>query len=82
VLLRIWRPEMPRPFKMWLFPLPALLASAGFLFILFKRENWQKEMRYAVLILLTGVIIYMIRAWRDSEWPFAGQKLLPQGTES
>src|SRR5215470_5452949 len=50
VLLRIWRPEMPRPFKMWLFPLPALLASAGFLFILFKRENWQKEMRYAVLI--------------------------------
>ena len=82
VLLRIWRPEMPRPFKMWFFPLPALLASAGFLFILFKRENWQKEMRYAVLILLSGVIIYMIRAWRDSDWPFVRQKLSPQGTQS
>jgi amino acid transporter len=70
IWLRIWRPEMRRPFRMWFYPLPALLACAGFLFILFKRDNWQKEMRYAVVILLTGVIIYMIRAWKDSEWPF------------
>jgi len=71
IVLRIRQPQLPRPFRMWLYPLPALLACAGFLFILFKRENWQKEMRYAVLILLTGVIIYLIRAWKDSEWPFA-----------
>jgi len=73
IVLRIRQPELPRPFRMWFYPLPALLASAGFLFILFKRENWQKEMRYAVLILLTGVVIYMIRAWKDSEWPFRGK---------
>jgi hypothetical protein len=59
---------------MWLYPLPALLAIAGFLFILFNRENWQKEMRYAAVILLTGVVIYLIRAWKDSEWPFAALK--------
>jgi amino acid transporter len=70
IVLRIRRPEMPRPFRMWLYPLPALLASAGFLFILFNRVNWQKEVRYAAIILLTGVLIYMIRAWKDSEWPF------------
>ena len=70
ILLRIWRRDLLRPFRMWLYPLPALLASAGFLFILFNRENWQKEVRYAVIILLTGVVIYMIRAWKDSEWPF------------
>jgi len=70
ILLRIWRPDMPRPFRMWLFPLPALAASAGFLFILFNRENWQKEVRYASVILLTGVIIYMIRSWRRGDWPF------------
>jgi APA family basic amino acid/polyamine antiporter len=74
IVLRITRPEMRRPFRMWLYPLPALLAIAGFLFILFKRENWQKEMRYAAVILTTGVIIYMVRAWKDSEWPFAGLK--------
>jgi amino acid transporter len=74
IVLRIRQPELPRPFRMWLYPLPALLASAGFLFILFKRENWQKEMRYAVVILLSGVLIYMIRAWKDSEWPFRTAK--------
>jgi amino acid transporter len=71
IVLRFTRPEMRRPFRMWFYPLPALLAIAGFLFILFNRENWQKEMRYAAVILLTGVIIYMVRAWKDSEWPFA-----------
>jgi amino acid transporter len=70
IVLRIRQPELPRPFRMWLYPLPALLASAGFLFILFNRVNWQKEVRYAAVILLTGVIIYMIRAWKDREWPF------------
>src|ERR1700685_3316065 len=70
IVLRFTRPEMPRPFRMWLYPLPALLAIAGFLFILFKRDNWEKEVRYAALILLTGVIIYMVRAWKDSEWRF------------
>jgi amino acid transporter len=70
IVLRVRRPEMPRPFRMWLYPLPALLASAGFLFILFNREHWQKEVRYAIVILLTGVIIYMLRAWWAREWPF------------
>jgi amino acid transporter len=71
IILRIRQPELKRPFRMWLYPLPAVLACAGFLFILFNRENWQKEMRYAVIILLTGIIIYMIRAWRQSAWPFS-----------
>jgi amino acid transporter len=74
VWLRIRKPDLPRPFRMWLFPLPAVLASAGFLFILFKRQNWEKEMRYAAVILLTGLIVYMVRAWKDGEWPFAKAK--------
>ncbi len=70
IVLRIRRPDLPRPFRMWLYPAPAILASAGFLYILFGRPNWQKEVRYAAIILLTGIIIYLIRAWKGSEWPF------------
>ena len=70
IVLRVRRPELQRPFRMWLYPLPALLAIGGFLFILFNREHWQKEMRYAVVILLAGLVIYMVRAWRGGEWPF------------
>src|SRR5579863_38609 len=70
IVLRVTRPEMRRPFRMWLYPLPALAAIAGLLFILFNRENAWKEVRYAAVILLTGLAIYMIRAWRGREWPF------------
>jgi len=70
IVLRVQRPDLPRPFRMWLYPLPALLASAGFIFILFSRPNFQREIRYAVVILALGLAIFMIRAWRHREWPF------------
>ena len=71
IVLRVRRPDLPRPFRMWLYPLPALVAIAGFLFILFNRENALKEVRYAVVILVAGLALYMIRAWMGREWPFA-----------
>ena len=77
IVLRIRRPDMPRPFRMWLYPLPALLASAGFIFILFSRANWQKEVKYAAVILLSGALLYMVRAWKESEWPFAAVPEIP-----
>ncbi|HTC49560.1 MAG TPA: APC family permease [Candidatus Aquilonibacter sp.] len=74
IVLRVRRPDLPRPFRMWFYPLPALIAIAGFLFILFNRENALREVRYAVVILLVGILIYMIRAWRGREWPFAATR--------
>jgi amino acid transporter len=70
IVLRIRHPELPRPFRMWLYPVPALIAIAGFLFILISRKNFLKEIRYAAVILIAGLIIYMVRAWRGGEWPF------------
>jgi len=75
IVLRVQRPEIPRPFRMWLYPLPALLAIAGFLFILFNRQNALKEVRYAAIILAAGLLIFMIRAWRNSQWPFSTARL-------
>ena len=76
MVFRVTRPEIARPFRMWLYPLPALVAIAGFLFILFNRENWEKEVRYAVVILVVGLAINKIRAWRGGEWPFGGRTAL------
>jgi basic amino acid/polyamine antiporter, APA family len=70
IVLRIRRPDLRRPFRMWLFPLPALLASIGFTFVLVSRTNSLQQVRYAAVILSTGIIIYMVRAWRNGEWPF------------
>jgi hypothetical protein len=44
-----------------LYPLPALLALSGFLFILFSRTNFQREIRTAGLVLLAGLAVYAIR---------------------
>src|SRR5947209_15737099 len=52
MVLRVRRPEMFRPFRVWLYPIPALLAIAGFLYVLFGRSNFGKEIRYALLILI------------------------------
>ena len=70
MVLRIRRPEMPRPFRMWLYPLPALIAAASFVFILVSRRNFLREVRYAAVILVLGILIYCVRAWRRGEWPF------------
>jgi len=73
IILRIRRPDLPRPFRMWLYPLPALIASVGFVFILVARTNSLTQIRYAVVILISGLAIYLIRAFRHREWPFADQ---------
>jgi len=71
IVLRIRRPDLPRPFRMWLYPLPALMASVGFVFILVSRTNSMKQIRYELVILVSGVAIYLVRSWRNGEWPFA-----------
>ncbi|WP_252263383.1 APC family permease [Paracidobacterium acidisoli] len=71
ILLRMRRPEMPRPFRIWLYPLPPLAALAGFLFILVSRHEAQREFLYAVVVAAAGGLLYLIRARRRSEWPFA-----------
>ena len=77
IVLRIRRPDMPRPFRMWMYPVPALLAIAGFGYILVARHNFLKEIRYAAVILIAGLIIYTVRAWRNHEWPFGAPLSTP-----
>src|SRR5271165_270349 len=72
IVLRIRQPEMARPFRMWLYPVPALIAAGSFVFILVSRKGFLREIRYAAVILVVGVAIYMARSWRRREWPFGG----------
>jgi APA family basic amino acid/polyamine antiporter len=71
IVLRARRPDLPRPFRMWLYPIPALLALAGFVYVLISRKNFMKEIRYAAVLVVVGLIVYFIRARARGEWPFA-----------
>ena len=71
MLLRRARPEA-FPFRMWLYPLPALLALVGWFYVFFS-----SGMFFIVLgcgILLAGVGVYLVRARRLREFPFAEMK--------
>jgi amino acid transporter len=71
MLLRWQRPELPRPFKMPLYPLPPLVAIAGFVFLLVNRSHALRGLLVAVAIALSGAVIYFFRARRLGQWPFA-----------
>ncbi len=70
MILRKRRPDLPRPFRMWFYPLPPLLATFGFLYVLYMRPNALKEIRYAAVIVTLGTATFLARSWRRREWPW------------
>src|SRR5262252_6087814 len=70
MVLRVRRPDLPRPFRMWLYPVPALVALAGFVYVLISRKNFLKEIKYAAVLVLVGLTVYFIRARKRDEWPW------------
>ena len=70
ILLRIQRPELARPFKMPLYPLPPVVAIAGFIFILVNRSHALGGLLVAAGIAVSGTLIYLVRARELGEWPF------------
>ncbi len=73
MLLRAQRPELERPFRMPLYPLPPLIAMAGFIFVLVNRSHALQGLAVAAGIALSGTLIYLWRAKRLGQWPFPGQ---------
>ena len=71
MMLRVQRPDLDRPFRIPLYPLPPLAAMAGFLFILVNRTHALGGLAVAAAIAISGTVIYMLRARRLHQWPFA-----------
>ena len=57
ILLRKYRPDIPQPFTMWLYPLPAYLSGALWLFIFFTGP-WEGIV-FSVVFLLAGIAAYV-----------------------
>jgi amino acid transporter len=76
VLLRLREPGRPRPFRLWLYPLPCGLVLAGWLYVYLTSPP-----RYIFLGLTTltaGAGAFLLWSWRAKNWPFgaagAGEK--------
>ena len=64
IVLRVRQPELVRPFRLWLYPLPPLIALAGFLFLLIMRQGAGRELRFAAAVAATGTALFLVRGWR------------------
>ena len=68
MLLRASRPDLPRPFRIWLYPVPALVALAGWIFLLLT-SGWQM-IALGVGTLALGAVFFLIWSWHIRRWPF------------
>jgi amino acid transporter len=69
-LLRRIKPAAERPFKMWFYPLPALLALLGWIFLFVTAGR--QPIEYSMLALVIGVGAFLIWSKLRKSWPFYG----------
>ncbi len=56
--IRMYRPDIVLPFRMWLYPLPALVALIGWIFLLLMSK---KEVLLAALaVMVSGIIVFVV----------------------
>jgi len=67
-LLRRNQPNMVRPYRMWLYPVPSIIALAGWIFIFSTADKMVILLGLGTLGL--GAIFFLIWSWRSQRWPF------------
>jgi len=67
--LRRTRPQLKRPFRMWLYPLPPIAAICGFGYILLSRRNFGRELLLAGVLILIGSTVFLMRPQKLATHP-------------
>jgi len=67
--LRRHAPALPRPYRVWLYPLPLLIAGVGWLLVF--ATTPPKVIAFALGTLAVGVACYFGWARATARWPFA-----------
>ncbi len=68
MLLRRTKPDMPRPFRIWLYPLPALVALVGWCFVFVETDKVPRNWSLAALGI--GVIAFLVWSRYTNSWPY------------
>lgn len=69
ILIRKYRKDIDRPYNMPLYPLPAVIAVFGWIYILIA-SGW-KYVETGFALMAAGTLAYLWLAKRNSEWPFS-----------
>jgi hypothetical protein len=69
LLHKRWPPER-FPFKMWLYPLPAILTMCGWAALFWATGAARK---WGLLVISLGVVAFLLRSREMRQWPFAAK---------
>lgn len=72
-ILRKRQPNLKRPFKQILYPIPSILAFLGWAFV-FYSSGWA-AIRLALLWTALGVVVYVFWAKHNRTWPFGEKQI-------
>jgi len=64
--MRKHRVDIARPFRMWLYPIPGVVALVGWAYI-FATSGW-KYIVFGLLTLAAGALVYAV-VWGGELWP-------------
>jgi amino acid transporter len=67
-LLRRRAPDAPRPYRIWLYPLPNLLALLGWIFVFATTDVF--VILFGLGMLTLGALLFFAWSWRTRRWPF------------
>ena len=68
MLLRRSAPDMPRPYRMWLYPVPAVIALVGWIFVFATTQL--RVILFGVGVLALGCFAFLLWSWNTKRWPF------------
>jgi amino acid transporter len=72
-VLRRRQPGLKRPYRQWLYPVPSIVALAGWIYI-FQASGWS-AIRVAIAWTVLGVIAFLIWARIEHVWPFGPKEI-------
>jgi amino acid transporter len=72
-VLRRRQPGLRRPYRQWLYPVPSVIALAGWIYI-FQASGWS-AIRLTLIWTALGIIAFLIWARIEHTWPFGPKKI-------
>src|SRR5689334_2481405 len=68
ILLRRNAPNLARPYRMWLYPVPALVALLGWIFVFATTQL--EVILFGLGVLGAGCVAFLVWSFRIKHWPF------------
>jgi amino acid transporter len=73
VVLRKRQPELPRPYRQWLYPVPCVVAMLGWIYVYVSASTMSLILSGAWIV--AGLVVFVVWARINKAWPFAPVKI-------